>query len=220
MMGNLFNGMFGRIEHGMCRLSVNGDIAVKTSGGYKTYNMKKGTLVNCQNFVFDIGEDLFFVIPTNKVEKGDIILVGGRPKCVIDAEKNKITAIDYESSEIKMIIPERHIFLGSTYFYGKIVSMFGTTNFLKGKNGMGKMLQFMVMQELMKGFTGQNGSNSGNQNTGIMSMAPLMMLGSMNAGNMFEGMFDFGLSDDTEESDKDDSNDHEDSADDAGDDRA
>lgn len=59
----------------MCRLSMNGGIAVKTNGGYKTYNIKTGKLTNCSNFVFDIGEEFFFIIPTNKVEKGDIILV-------------------------------------------------------------------------------------------------------------------------------------------------
>lgn len=39
-MTEMFNGMFGKIAHGMCRLSMNGGIAVKTSNGYKSYNMK------------------------------------------------------------------------------------------------------------------------------------------------------------------------------------
>lgn len=29
------NGMFGKIAPGMCRLSMNGGIAVKTANGYK-----------------------------------------------------------------------------------------------------------------------------------------------------------------------------------------
>ena len=33
----LFNGMFGKVAAGMCRLSMNGGIAIKTSNGYKTY---------------------------------------------------------------------------------------------------------------------------------------------------------------------------------------
>ena len=86
MMNNFLNGMFGKVGNGMCRLSMNGGIAVKTSGGYKSYNIKTGKLTNCNNFVFDIGEEFFFVIPTNKVEKGDIILVNRKPKCVIDAD--------------------------------------------------------------------------------------------------------------------------------------
>ena len=69
-MNNVFNGMFGKVAPGMCRISMNGDIAIKTSNGYKTYNVGTGTLTNCDNFAFDIGEDWFFVIPTNKVTRG------------------------------------------------------------------------------------------------------------------------------------------------------
>lgn len=209
MMDSMFQGMFGRIDHGMCRLSPTGDIAIKTSGGYKTYNLEKGTLTNCASFVFNIGEEFFFVIPTNKVVKGDIILVGGRPKCVIEAEKNKITAIDYESSEIKTIIPERHIFFGKTYFYGKIVSMFGSTSFMKGKKGISRMMQFMLMSEMMKGATGKDGGSAlslpNGANGNMMSaMMPMMMMSSMMGGNegiggMFEGMFDFGFDDDSDD---------------------
>ena len=85
---NMFNGMFGKVKNGMCRLSMNGKIAVSTSNGYKTYNMDNNRLVNCDSFVFDIGEEMFFVIPTNKVEKGDIILSNGLPVCVININKH------------------------------------------------------------------------------------------------------------------------------------
>lgn len=190
-MTNMFNGMFGKVAHGMCRLSMSGGIAVKTSNGYKSYNVKTGRLTNCDSFVFNIGEEFFFVIPTNKVEPGDIILVAGKPKCVVKAEKETITVINYEDSTVETILPERHVFMGSTYFYGKIVSMFGN-NFMKGKKGMDKMMSYMVMSEMMKG----NGGASGNAN----SMLPMMML--MNGGNMsdmFSGMFDFDMSDDDEE---------------------
>lgn len=190
-MTNMFNGMFGKIAPGMCRLSMSGGIAVKTSNGYKSYNVKTGRLTNCDSFVFNIGEEFFFVIPTNKVEPGDIILVAGKPKCVVKAEKETITVINYEDSTVDTILPERHVFMGSTYFYGKIVSMFGN-NFMKGKKGMDKMMSYMIMSEMMKG----NGASSGNAN----SMMPMMML--MNGGNMsdmFSGMFDFDMSDDDEE---------------------
>lgn len=40
MFENVFNGMFGKIAPGMCRLSMSGGIAVKTNSGYKTYNIK------------------------------------------------------------------------------------------------------------------------------------------------------------------------------------
>lgn len=184
----MLNGMFGKIGPGMCRLTMNGNIAVKTSGGYKTYNIRKGTLTNVTSFCFDIGEDFFFVIPTNKVEAGDIILVDGHPKCVISCDKKIITAIDYENSEIRQIVPERHVFLGSTYFYGKIVSMFGSGNFLKSGKGTNKIMQMMMMKEMFKG--GSSDSNG---------MGMMMAMGMMGGNNMFEGMFDLSLDEDTEE---------------------
>lgn len=182
MMNNMLNGMFGKVAPGMCRLSMNGGIAVKTSNGYKTYNMKTGRLTNCDSFVFNIGEEFFFVIPTNKAEAGDILLVAGKPKCVIEAEKNKLTVINYEDSTVETILPERHVFMGNTYFYGKIVSMFGS-DLIKGKKGTNKIMQYMMMSEMMKG----NSDNSGN---GMNTMLPLMMMGG-NMGSIFDGLFDF-----------------------------
>jgi len=70
---NSFNGMFGKIAPGMCRLTMNGNIAVKCNNGYKSYNVAKGTLTNVTNFCFNIGDEMFFVIPTNKVEVGELL---------------------------------------------------------------------------------------------------------------------------------------------------
>ena len=188
-MNNMLNGMFGKVAPGMCRLSMNGGIAVKTNNGYKSYNMKTGRLTNCDSFVFDIGEEFFFVIPTNKAEPGDILLVGGKPKCVIEAEKNKLTVINYEDSTVETILPERHVFMGNTYFYGKIVSIFGS-DLIKGKKGTNKIMQYMMLSEMMKG-------NSGSGGSGMSAMLPLMMMGG-NMGNILEGMFDFGEDDGSE----------------------
>lgn len=195
MNTNFMNGMFGKIAPGMCRLSMSGGIAVKTSTGYKSYNVKTGRLTNCNSFVFDVGEEFFFLIPTNKVEVGDIILIGGKPKCVIEAEKNKLIVINYEDSTIDTVLPERHVFMGNTYFYGKIVSMFGN-DFMSGKKGMNKMMSYMMMSEMFKGnnTTYLNGATA---NTN--SILPMMMF--MNGGNMsnmFEGMFDFDEADEEE----------------------
>lgn len=49
-MFNNFNGMCGAVADGMCRLSMSGQIAIKTSNGYKAYNVKTGRLTNCDNF--------------------------------------------------------------------------------------------------------------------------------------------------------------------------
>ena len=188
---NMFNGMFGKVAPGMCRLSMSGGIAVKTNNGYKTYNVKTNRLTNCSNFVFNIGDEFFFVIPTKKVEPGDIILVAGKPRCVTKAEKNEITVINYEDSTVETILPERHVFMGNTYFYGKIVSMFGS-DITKGKKGMNKMMSYMMMSEMLKG----NGVGSNNSN--MSSMLPFMLMNGGGFANMFDGMFDF---DKTEDSD-------------------
>lgn len=185
---NMMNKYFGKIQNGMVRLSMNGDMAIKTSNGYKTYDIKTGTLTNCDSFVFDIGSEFFFIIPTNKVETGDVILASGKPHCVIKAETNRIEALRYEDGSIVTIIPEHHVFMGKTYFYGKIVSMFGK---IKGGKGMNGMMKYMMMSEMMKG-------NGGNNNS-MSSMLPMMMFMNGGMGDMFEGMFDFDEEEDEKE---------------------
>ena len=200
-VNSMFNGMFGKIQPGMCRLSMNGKIAIKTSNGYKTYNTKTGRLTNCSNFAFDIGEDFFFVIPTNKVAVGDIILASGKPRAVIGIEKNAIKTFCYEDSTIETIVPEHHVFMGNTYFYGKIVSLFG--NSFGKKGGMNNLFKYMMLSEMMKGGNGSNNMNN-------MFPMMLMMGGGNGFGDMFEGLFDedvnidFDVDDDAEDSDEED----------------
>lgn len=184
MMNQLGLGkMFGRIEPGMCRLSMSGGIAVKTSNGYKSYNVKKNKLTNCSNFVFDIGADFFFLIPTNNVEVGDIILVHGSPRCVISKDENTITAINYENSVVETLLPERHVFMGNTYFYGKIVSMFGSG--AKKSN----MMKYYMMSQMFKG--GNSVASGGASNMfGGVDFGTVMAMGAMfGGGNVFGDMF-------------------------------
>ena len=177
-MNSMFNNMFGKIQNGMCRLSIDGLIAIKTSSGYKTYDTKTNKLQNCDNFVFDIGSDFFFVIPTNKVAVGDIILVNGLPKCVVKIDNETITVLNYENSTIESILPEKHVFMGDTYFYGKIVSMFGN-NLTKKNNGKTKnIFKYMMLSKMLSG-----SSDSNNQ------ILPMMMM--FGKDNMFDDMFDF-----------------------------
>lgn len=198
-----FGSMFGKLQPGMCKLTMNGNIAVKCSNGYKTYNVKKGTLTNVTNFCFNVDE-MFFIIPTNKVAVGDIIIVAGRPKCVTAVDKKIITVIDYENSEVRQVVPERHVFMGSTYFYGKIISMFG--NAFKNGNGMQNAIKMMMMSQMMGG----NGANMNNGGLGQMMAMSMMMGGGKNSP--FDGAFDFDLgfdSSDDEDEIKEDSKDVE-----------
>ena len=194
-----FNGFFGKVQPGMCRLTMNGNIAIKCSNDiYRTYNDKQQRLTNVTNFCFDMGSELFFVIPTMKVSEGDIILVEGKPKYVIAISKAYIEVVDYETSEIKKIVPERHVFMGSSYCYGKIVSMFGS-NF-KGGRGLKKIMKMMMMSQI---FGGQNGGSS---NFGMGNIGQMMMMSSLFGGNsdmdFFNDMFD-GLSFDTDDEETD-----------------
>lgn len=182
-MMDMFNGMFGKVAPGMCRISMSGKVAIKTSSGYKSYDVESGRLTNCDHFAFDIGEDFFFVIPTNKVERGDIILAGGKPRCVIETGKNEIKTFSYEDGTIDTLVPEHHMFMGKQYFYGKIVSMFG--NMMTKDGGMNNMMKYMMMSEMMKG----NGGNN---------MLPMIMM--MNGGGtLFDGMFDEPTESESEE---------------------
>ena len=205
-MMNCFNGMFGKLGAGMCRLTMNGRIAVKTTGGYKSYNVKTGKLTNCSNFVFNIGDDFFFIIPTNKVDVGDIILVKGTPRCVIEVDKKTLKVMNYEDMTIDTLVPERHVFMGNTYFYGKIVSLMGSTAG-KGKDGMKQMMQFMMMNQMM------GGNNSGGMNMGSTNMLPMMLMMNSGSGSIFDGMldgmFDFGSVEEPEVVDEDEEEDEE-----------
>lgn len=181
-MGNFMKNMFGSIERGLCRLSADGNIAVKVGGSYKTYNAKDNSLINCDNFVFDVGDEAFFVIPTNEAKVGDIILVedgGGRrvPKYVIKAEGNMLTVVNYLNGAVETILPERYMFMGNTYMYGKIVSMFGDVGALTGGDGANNVMKYMMMSQMMKGMGGESGAN------------PMLMMMMMNNGGGFNNLF-------------------------------
>lgn len=177
-MTGMLDGICGRIAPGLCRLSMDGSIAVKTGAGYRAYNPKTGRLTNCDSFVLDIGEDFFFVVPVNKVRSGDIILVGGRPRCVVKAEENTVTVINYEDMTVETLLPEYHSFMGNTYLFGCIVSMFGK-NGAKGKKSAGKMMKYMMLSSVLKG---QGGSGN--------SWLPLLLMGGFGEGNVLDGLFE------------------------------
>ena len=206
-MNTMFDGMFGRVQKGMCMLSPCG-IAVKTSAGYRSYDVKTGMLRNCDNLVFGFGDSMFFVVPASKVKTGDIILNGGKPACVRKSGKDSIEVINYDTSVVETILPERHIFMGNTWFYGKIVSLFGDGSSFGGKNSVAKMMKFMMMSSLlgnadaaagangpaaigMWGQTGAGRMNAGGMNTGGMN-AGSMNAGGMNTGGMNAGSVNAG----------------------------
>lgn len=189
MFENMFNGVMGKIKNGMCRLSMNGGIAVKTSDGYKVYNPKNGNLTNCQNFVLDLADDFFFVMPTRNLKPGDIVLINGKPMYIIDVEaKNPVEAMSYENSTIQTVIPERHVFLGR-HFYGKIVSLIaGGAGGFGAKGGFFKNMLKLKMMSSMFGGSGAAGGSTGGFGGNMLPMMMLMGGGSMDS--LFDGIMD------------------------------
>ena len=198
MFDNMFNGIMGKITAGYCRLSYNGRIAVKTSTGYKTYNEKTGNLTDCSNFVVDIADDFFMLMPTRKLKVGDIVMINGKPMYVLEVKgKNRVEVMSYEDASIKTVIPERHALLGRK-FYGKIVSLIGSGFMSKSKGGFFKnMLKFKMMSSMLGG-----NSSSSNNSFGGLSNSSLPMLMLMSGGSM-DGLFD-GICEDDDDDDSSD----------------
>ena len=161
----MFEGICGKVAPGLCRLSISGGIAVKTRSGYRSYDAAARRLTNCDSFVLDIGEDFFFVIPTNRVRPGDIILADGRPKCVVAVGEGEITAINFEDATVETLLPEHHLFMGSTYLCGKIVSLLGKSG-IQGGKGTKRILKYMALSGLLKGREGS-----------MSALLPMMLLG-------------------------------------------
>ena len=182
----MFNGCFKPVAKGMCKLGMNGQLAIKTTTGFKTYDLEHNKLTNCSNFGFD-ADGCFWVVPTFKVERGDVILVNGRPHCVIKIENDMISAFNYEDSTIVQVVPEHHVFMGKTYCYGKIFSPF--MNLGKSDKSMNSMMKMMMMSQMFGG----TGTNNG------MNPMMFMMMGDNGFEDLFDGAFDFGVNDSEEE---------------------
>ena len=180
----MFNGIMGKIKPGCCRLSPNGRIAIKTSDGYKVYNKETGNVTNCSNFVLDIADDFFMVIPTRKLKEGDIVLINGKPMYILNVkEKNRVEAMCYEDSTIQTVIPERHAIMGRR-FYGKIVSLIGS-GFGAGKGGFFKnMLKLKMMSSMMGGNSSTDNMFGGN------GLAMMMLMGNGSMDGLFDGFMD------------------------------
>ena len=176
---NSLSSLFHKLAPGQCRLTMNG-IGVKTSNGYKTFDPVTQTLVNCGDFVLDIGDDMFFCIPTNNVQQGDIIIASGSPVCVISMSGNRIEALRYEDSTVQTIIPENIMFMGGTYFYSKVFSPF--SGMING-NDPSQLMSLMMMSQML------NSSSDGNSGMGNLMVMGMMLNGGFNFGNIFSDLF-------------------------------
>ena len=209
-MNTMFNGMFMKVQKGMCMLSPCG-IAVRTSAGYRSYDAGTGKLRNCDGLVFGLGDGMFVVIPTTRVKPGDIILNGGRPACVRKAGKDSVEVINYETSVVETLLPERHVFMGSTWFYGKIISLFGDGASICGKGSLTKIMKFMMLSSLFGG-AGEDaetcvplGAGQAAGRTESMNMLlPLLLMKGGGTDSLFEGIFEEDAEDSGEDEDDND----------------
>ena len=199
-MANMFNDLFRPLDPGMCRLSPKG-IAVKTSSGFTAYNRKTGRLINCDGMVFDLGPNAFFAVPTNKVRVGDIIIDQGKPACVTEVRKDALTVLNYEANRMEILVPCRHIFMEQVYFYQKIVSLFGDGSIMTRKKGISRMMQLMMLSQVMKG----NGTNqtAGAAESPLGALMPLLLIKGMGEDGLFDGIAEAFDPDDDEEEDED-----------------
>lgn len=183
MFDNMFNGIMGKIKPGCCRLGINGRIAIKTSDGYKSYDPKTGNVTNCSNFVLDVADDMFIVIPTRKLKEGDIVLINGKPMYILEVKaKNRVEAMNYEDSTIQTVIPERHAIMGRR-FYGKIVSLLGS-GFGAGKGSFFKNMLKLKMMSSMMGGSSSDSMFNGN------GLAMMMLMGNGSMDGLFDGFID------------------------------
>lgn len=192
-----FGGLFKKVRAGDCRLDYAGRTAIKTSSGYKVYDLEKKLLINCSSFCLDIGDEMFFVIPTSNVEIGDIIIVNDLPCVVVKVNKDSIAVINYETSIRETVIPERHVFMGKQYFYGKVVSLIGNCfntgdNDDDENNGFANIIKFKMIAKMLGGkkktdTEGEEDGLFGDMN-GLGALL-LMQGGNGIFGNMFNGLF-------------------------------
>lgn len=118
-----FTNMLGKLEPDMVRMTFDGNAAVKTTNGYKTYDVAKKKAVNMDSLVIpDMAA--FLLLPSTKVNSGDIILRDGTFYSIIsvDDSMNELVGYNYESGKKETLIRETHCFLGNTYFYSKLIS--------------------------------------------------------------------------------------------------
>ena len=96
--------------------------------------------------------------------------------------------------------------MGNTYFYGKIVSIFGDGSSICGKGSVTRMMKFMMLGSLMgNGTDTENGIMPAQGSQGGMGiLLPLMLMKGEGFDDLFGGLFE------EEEDNADDSGDEDD----------
>jgi len=153
------NGAFGPLAGGSCRVSLKGDVAVRTEKGYRAFDPATKKLVNVTDFCLDFTQ-LFYIWPTKKLAVGDVVFFDGRFKCVTEVLEGSVKALDYANAIIEELVPEQRLFFGKKY-YGKVTNLLGTK--LKDSS---KLMKMSLMMQALGGSTAASGN----------TLLPLLML--------------------------------------------
>ncbi len=183
-ISSVFSNMLGKLEPDTVRMTFNGGIAVKTANGYKTYDVVKKKAVNMDSLVMP-EMSAFLLLPSTKVNSGDIILRDGAFYSIISVNEaaNELVGYNYESGKKETLVRETHCFLGNTYFYSKLVSPI--LSFFGGKPGDKKEEGSEASEDTMSmllplAMLSQNGD--------MNSILPLLLMSKLDSKEESSGM--------------------------------
>lgn len=165
------NEICGKVSDGSVRLSMDGKFAVRTQNGYRVWDTEKKTMTNVQDLCLDM-PGLFFVMPSTKVTIGDVILLDGKFNCVIETSEATIKAISYADNQVKEFVPERRLFMGRTFFFGKVINLLGNVG------GSNKLVKLTMLGQML--------NNGGDPSTS--QLMPLMLMGGIDGDLSGNGM--------------------------------
>ena len=157
-------------------ITFDGRLAIKRpNGDYVAFNPTSGEIENQSEFV--IGEDMLsgmvYVMPTDKIEAGDIIVSNSNYVYVTDMTDG-LTGVNLSTGVINDIVTEKHVLFGKNV-YKKVVSML---NMVDGADGaMNPMMMLALMGDENKDnllplmmMSGMGGTDNGAMNPMMMMM--------------------------------------------------
>lgn len=152
-------------------MSMFGGLAVKTkSGNYVTFNQEKLEAIDTMDMVIDGFEDFIVIMPTQKLEDGDLFIKGGSVFAMIDSKSNE--AYSFDEGTIVTLMDAKNAF--GMNLYAKVFNVMGNMNTSNGSEGGVFGNPMMMMMLMMKDEDGGKGSN----------MMQMMMMSQMFSGGM------------------------------------
>lgn len=204
---NMFSNLLGKTKKDMFRISVTGKIAVKAGNGYRTFDPEKNKLVSVGDFALPGFQDMFFLVPTRKLKKGDIIVIEDEALCVLEQNDNEIKVLSYATSKVETRLVDNILWFGRP-FYGKLTSLLGMAI---GNSGSDKgCMKMMLLSQFMGAGRPQDDQQPvqpaapafGGGGITMESLLMMSMLMGGKGGGLFDGLFDFDEEGDGDDGEK------------------